>query len=504
MVIDGALARWQECRRGVSVEKGNRRFRKWLFGEVAEHSTEYDHSFAVFEIAMGIAGRDQLDDAFLVLGWLAQRYADHPDPGLAWRVIMGLTDDCVRLAFHSPEHNSAAQLVLRDLVDRVGTSAYIEVERAVCRALAQIALLRGTAETSWDARRAHVDEVWAEVAQRCQGSADPELRGRVAQALVNSALLAVQFDDEPAARRAFAEAVLRFGDTLPGLDEDLDHWAAIARHADRVLDRIAFAEPEFQLDYLRRQRQWYPESGMDSVEERARRVHMRSAGLLRSWACAGQPFVLLLRNFELTERSGVTTAAFMLEEDPADHTKVISFRDAESVLTDLDARVPLIQVASTTAGDLEIDPYGGQFVAGNRLYLPTATWFETVSALIAAAGQIVVWTAELTSSLSRELGELVAQGRTDDTVVLLEPDRPDPVSQALLPRRAGELLTRDHPAMAPFANRVVCAGLRGKGVADCPELERLVRRLGEAVEQPVGLRLEHMLARLDEAGGGAG
>jgi hypothetical protein len=58
--------------------------------------------------------------------------------------------------------------------------------------------------------------------------------------------------------------------------------------------------------------------------------------------------------------------------------------------------------------------------------------------------------------------------------------------------------------MAPFANRVVCAGLRGKGVADCPELERLVRRLGEAAEQPVGLRLEHMLARLDEAGGGAG
>ncbi|WAL68683.1 hypothetical protein ORV05_13185 [Amycolatopsis cynarae] len=498
-VIDGVLAHWQEFRRGVSADEGDRLFRAWLFGEVAAESSDNDHSFALFEIGMGIGLRGLFDDAFLVLGWLAQHYAGHSDPRLAWRVIMGLTDDCVHLAVDSPEHSSAAQRVLREAVDRAGTSASVELERAVCRALVQIALLRGAAGTPWDTRRAHVDEIWAEIAQRWQRTTDPELQSRVAQALVNSALLALQFGDEPAARRAFAETVERLGDTPPGLDEDLDRWVAIARYADRVLDRIAFAEPEFQLGYLRRERYWYPDSRTeDVIVEQARRVHTRSAGTLRSWVCAGQPYVLLLRNFEMTERSGITSAEFMLDEDPADHTTVISYRDAESVLADLDTMVPLIQVASTTAGHLEVDRYAGKFVASNRLYLPGATWFQTVCTLIAAAGQIVVWADELTPALSSELAELVAQGRTDDTVILLEPCMPDPLGQAILPRRAGEPLTSDHPALAPFPNRIDGAGLKGRGVHDCPGLERIVRRLDEIAEQPVGPRQEQVLARLHE------
>ena len=265
------------------------------------------------------------------------------------------------------------------------------MERATCRALVQIATLRSIAGTPWDTRRAHIAEVWTEVARRWQGSADPELRGRAAQAHVNLALLALQFDDEPEARRAFAEVVQRSGDAPSGLDADLDRWVTVARHADRVLDRVTFDEPEFQLDYLRRQRHWYPESDMDGVVGRARRVHTQSAGAVRSWACAGRPFVLLLRNFEMTERSGVTAARFLLDEDePADHVKVITYRNADSMLEELDATVPLVQVASTTAGDLEADPLKIRFVVGNRLYLPTATWFETVSMLISIADSVKV------------------------------------------------------------------------------------------------------------------
>lgn len=499
MVVDGALAHWQEFRRGVSAEQGNHRFRTWLFGELAAHSTEHDHSFGLFEIAIGIAGRGLIDDAFLVLGWLAERYAGHPDPDLAWRVIMGLTDDCVKLAFDSPKHNPVAQLVLREVADRAGTNASVEIERATCRALVQLAMLRSIADTRWDTRRAHVAEVWTEVTRRWQGSADPELRGRVAQALVNLALLALQFDDEPAARRAFADVVLRFGDAPSGLDGDLGHFVMVARYADRVLDRVTFAAPEFQLDYLRRQSHWYPEAVVDSVRvvEWARRVHTQSAGTVRSWACAGQPFVLLLRNFEMTERSGVATAEFfMAKEEPADHVKEITYRDADSVLKDLDARVPLLQVASTTAGDLEVDPFKVRFIVGNRLYLPTASWFQTVSMLITIASQIIVWTDVLTPSLSKELDELIAQGRTDDTVILLEPHVHEPGSA--LPRRAGEVLTTDHPTLAPFPNRVDCATLKGRGVADCTELMRLLQRLYEVAQQPVGPRFGRLLARLDE------
>jgi hypothetical protein len=446
VVVDGALAHWREFRRGVSAEKGDRRFRKWLFGDLAAHSTEHDHSFALFEIAMGIAARGLIDEAFLVLGWIAERYAGHPDPDLAWRVIMSLTDDCVHLAFDSPEHNSAAQRVLREVVDRARTRASVEVERATCRALG------------------------------------------------NLALLALQFDDEPVARRTFAETVRRFGEVPSGVDDDLDRWVTVARYADRVLDRITFAEPEFQLDYLRRQHHWYPDSDLDGVIAAARRVHTRSAGAVRSWACAGQPFVLLLRNFEMTERSGVTTTGFMLSEDePADHVQVISYRDADSVLEQLDANVPLVQVASTKAGELEVDPFEMRFVVGNRLYLPTATWFQTVSMLITIASQIVVWTDELTPSLSRELDELIAQGRTEDTVILLEPHKDSVATGVFLPRHADEPLTADHPALAPFPNRVDCGPLKGRGVADCPELVRLVRRLDEIARQPIGPRLARIV-----------
>lgn len=500
MVVDGALAHWREFRHGVSAEVGNDRFRTWLL-DLQAYGTERDHSFALLEIAVGIADRGLIDEAFLLLGWLAERYAGHPDPDVAWPVIMSLTDYCVRLTLHSEQHNSTAQRILREVADRADTSASVDVERATCRALVQIATLRSIAGTPWDTRRAHIAQAWTEVARRWQGSADPELRGRAAQALVNLALLALQFDDEPAARRAFAEVLQRAGDAPSGLDADLDRWVTVARHADRVLDRVTFAEPEFQLDYLRRQRHWYPESDMDGVVGRARRVHTRSAGAVRSWACAGRPFVLLLRNFEMTERSGVTSAGFLLDEDePADHVKVITYRNADSMLKDLDATVPLVQVASTTAGDLEVDPLKIRFVVGNRLYLPTETWFQTVSMLITIADQFIVWTDTLTPSLSRELGELIAQGRTDDTVILLEPSLPEAVTQVYLPRNEGEALTIDHPALAAFPNRVDCTALKGAGLADCPELVRLVQRLDELARQPVGPRLARTLARLDAAG----
>ena len=493
-VINSVLTRWREFRAADPV-RGDDRFRGWLFTDLAVASSASEHSFAVFEMAMGAADRDRIDDAFLILGWLGEHYAGHPDPSVAWPVIMGVTDDCAQLWYRSPEHNLAAQRVLRVLVDRAGAGD--KIQRAACRALVQVGLLRSSGGAPGADGRAEIAAVWAEVAERWRDSRDPELRGRMAQALVNLALLALQSGDEPAARRWFAETLRRLGDDPSGVDEELDGWVAMARYSDDILDRLAFGEPEFQLNYLRRQQHWYPSVRMEELIDVARRVHTRATCVVRSWACAGAPFVLLLRNFELTERSGITTAVQLLEDD-ADHVQMISFRAAARALQELDSRVPVVQVANTASGDLDL-PTMGQFAVANRIYLPNATWFETVSSLIGLAGQVIVWANELTPSLHRELAELVARGRTGDTLIMVEPYDDDVFGRIYLPRTPGEPLTVDHPALAAFPHRVNCSGLKDKGVEDAPALLELVDRLREIAGEPMEARLARTVARLPGA-----
>ena len=495
--IENLLDRWREYRRWNSPPEAENRIRSYLLDEVASTTTGSNHALLIFELAFGLLERGLAQEAFLLLRWLAERYTAHRDADLAVRVILGLTDDCVLVALQQPEHNSAARQVLRTLLDHAATGP-VEVDRALARALAQLAHLRvkpGAPKENWAADTA---ALWTELAERWPDSADPEMRERAAQGMVNRGFIALQNDDEPAARQAFAELIGRFGADRTATEE-MRQWRAVAENAAAILDQLVIDGPEFQLDYLRRQRDWFPESGMDDVVEAARRDHVRSTGAVRSWACAGEPFLLLLRNFEITETSGIAPPELLMSPGDADHFRRIRYSKGDRVLTELSEGLPLVQVASTTAGELEVTQTFGQFVAPNRLYLPNSTWFDTVARLISVADQIIVWANEMTPSLERELGELTARGRADDTLVLLEP--PEDAVPPMLPRHATATpLGIDHPALRPFPHRVAAADLAGRGVADCPPLMSLVDRLRATTDEPVTSRLARTRARLNATG----
>ncbi|MCR6483611.1 hypothetical protein M8542_12365 [Amycolatopsis sp. OK19-0408] len=494
-VLEDFLGRWEDDRRTAgSRAEADRRFRGFLWGEVAAAVSADDHAFLVFELAMGLAERERPADAFLLFSWLAEAYAGHRDELVAWRVIMGLTDDCVAIAMHyrTAEANAAARQVIRLVLDHVGPPGRVRVDRAAVRALVQLAHLRGGPGAPEENEIAEVARLWAEVAERWAASTDPEVRERAAQGWVNRGFVALQGGDEAGARRMFAEVLARFG-ADPAATEQLHGYVVIAGHAGDILDRLVIDGPEFRLDFLERQRRFFPDSGMDAVVEFARSTHVRSVGAVRSWVCSGEPFVLLLRNYDLTERSGVAPDWFVEPGEP-DHLQVMHHAKAEKALMELAGGVPLVQVASTTAGELELAQYG-QFTVSNRLYLPDATWFATVSRLIAVAAQVIVWANELTPSLERELAELAAHRRTEDTLVVVEP--PDAGLPIFLPRSDRPPLTADHPVLAAFPHRVAAADFAGLGVAEWPAMLGVVERLRGAGEEPVPERLARIRSRLD-------
>jgi len=198
-VVEGFLDQWREFRRTApSREEGDRRCRAFLMGEVAAAATASDHAFVLFELAVGLAERELLADAFLVFSWLAEEYVGDRDEELAWRVIMGLTDDCVMVALHYRTEwcNAAARRLLRTILDRVGPPGRVRIDRAAVRALVQLAHLRGEAEAPAEAKAAELAELWTEVAERWHPSADPEVRERTAQGLVNRAFVALQDGDD--------------------------------------------------------------------------------------------------------------------------------------------------------------------------------------------------------------------------------------------------------------------------------------------------------------------
>ncbi|GAB3576956.1 hypothetical protein GCM10027445_41810 [Amycolatopsis endophytica] len=497
-LTESVLQRWLGFREGVSPAEGDRRFHGWLFGPELTGASDADgHALFVFEMALGMAEREMTTEAFVLLRWLGETYIRHPDPGVVRRMVSTLTEDCFALGVRNTADNELAREVLRAVVDQAAPDAPAEVERAVCQALVHVAHLRGETAGPRENKIVDVRRLWREIAERWSASADPELRERAAQGWTNTAAAALQSGDEAAAREAYAEIVRRFGDDRPAAGSELERWLAVAGNAPGLLDGLHIGDPEFQLAYLERQRHFHPGDRMEILVEAARQAHVNSAGAVRAWVCSGQPFVLLLRNFELTERSGISDSEFVRGEEGGDHVQILTHRKSEGVLTELAGGVPLVQVASTTAGELEVNNWYGGFVAPHRLYLPTASWFDTVRSLIAVADQIIVWADELTPSLARELGELTARGRCDDTLILMEEANRDPFAQIYLPRRAGEPLTPDHPVLADFPHRLDGTTLEGRTVRDTPLLMRLVERLREAALEPAVSRLPRTRARLD-------
>jgi hypothetical protein len=142
-------------------------------------------------------------------------------------------------------------------------------------------------------------------------------------------------------------------------------------------------------------------------------------------------------------------------------------------------------------------PFQGQFVPPNQLYLPDATWFDTVTKLMALAEQVIVWADTLTGPLARELDALLDRDRAADTTVILEERKKNPAVDVVLPAREGETLRPDHPVLARFPNVVTAEQFEGKRVQDCPALMRLVDRLEARRREPVQQRIARLQGRLN-------
>jgi hypothetical protein len=528
--VEFAIVKWRVLRRHHKPRAADAHFRTWLFETlpadfeilrgVPEHDPDSAHAIFAFEVVSALFERGRPADAFLVLGWLGKYFVNHPNTDCATRAVMALTDHCTQAGIPGAQDNASARRVLREVVDSARQPLDVDVERALCRALVGVANLRGytTAPESASRRADELSALWTEIIKRWRHRADPGLRHWVAHALMNKAFLWLQHGREGIAREQFATIIELFGADPP---HEAPEELTTARHANAILDRFTFGEPEFKLDYLERQRYWdrrarrkgfgvpwllagAPRNQMAKVVDHARERHRLSTGKLQSWLCAGEPFILLLRNFKLTEQAGIRPPGEYPAFDEADvdelggdHARLITFRKCEPTLTELDKGVALVQVASTTAGELEQIPWPGQFVPETRLYLPDATWRETVAELIAVADQVIVWAEELTSALADELALLTAEGRTGDTLVLLENKPPNPFTSVFFPRRPHERLRPGHPALRGFPHVVEARELEGRRVMECPSLVRVVERLDASRALPIEDRLARTLSRLD-------
>ncbi|TDD35198.1 hypothetical protein [Saccharopolyspora elongata] len=523
-VVDGAIGRWQRMRSESARQVADRDFRTWLFETLPEQAASAgpydprDHAFIVYETVTALYRAGNMADSFLLLRWYGEHYAHHPDPELGARVIDMLTDLCAYTGRADAAGNAAAAGVLRDVVDAVRGPVDVRVERALCRALAIHAHLRGdhlAAVKHRSSKREEQAALWTEIFRRYRHNTDPELRGRAAQGLYNTALVSLQEGDERAAREKFDELVQSFGRDRGG-NPDVDEWLSRAEHAGTVLDGFAVGEPELNLDYLRKQRDWdrrrrrrgfglpwllagAPRNHMAKLVRAAREKHLSSVGQVRSWLCSGEPFVLLLRNFGLAEESGISSTLASVLEDPddpqGDYVQTIVYRDCGPALAELELAVPMITVASTKAGELDLSSAFGQFVPRAALYLPDATWFETVAKLIPLAAQIIVWAAELTPALAQEIACLEEHGRTADALIIVD-EPPSTMQTAFLPRSGNEVLTTNHPALAEFPNVVDAREFKNLGVADSPPLQELLNALEAARAVPIEQRIERIRTHL--------
>jgi hypothetical protein len=530
-IVEGILDRWQVMRQGAIQTAADNQFRRWLLETLPFEagSTPDDLCFVVFEVARTLVGNGRIADGFMLLRWLGEHYVHHQDSAVAARVIVAVTDMCAQLGSGRTEEAAEEAIqVLRAVVDSVRGRVDINVERALCRALVHSGYLR-TEQTSPGSRQTEdLVALWTEIARRWCTSKDPELRGRAAQALWSKAMLWLQLGDEQAMRQELAELMRHFATDRTGVSTEVDRligadqWVIRARYAPALLDRLVIPPPELKTEYLevqrradrRMQRQglgipWLragaPRNHMRALIRRAREWHQVSAARIRSWVCSGEPFVLVLRNFALTERSVASSsfARWMRDDDLyGDQLRVISFSKTEAVLNELvEGGVPLVQVANTAAGELGLTPFPQQFVARTQLYLPDATWFKTVTMLMAVAEQVIVWAHELTVAFAQELAALKERERTADTVVLLEKRDRDPIVDIALgqhgtPRHIATL-SADHPALAGFPNVVPAEQLAGKRVHECPELMQMLARLETARVEAIEQRMARLLARLD-------
>ncbi|HJQ44720.1 MAG TPA: hypothetical protein VJ870_00150 [Amycolatopsis sp.] len=462
IAVDGLLDRWDSIREHQA--EPNRAFHDWLFGTTLEQASRPDlhvdpetYAGIVFTCADRCGQLGRYADGVSLLRWTAEHYVPQGDD-LACRVLGSVAEGLVHFA-RDADLRDDVLAATRAAIEAAPRNAGVRMGREICRAMVLHAGISAVIVNQNDRQVDDFVAAWRAVVSRWDGHEDPEIRAMVAESLCSEASARLQQGRERDALRAFARV-------RPGLDS----YSTIAEHAPAMLEAVRIPEPELKTAFLAAQRrqdrrrlrrqpiQWIragmPRNQMRQVVRTARWQHRMSAGTVRSWACHGTPFVLVLRNFDLTETSGVVAEPDVLSDEPMPETffQHIRCADAEPVLAQLAQSTHLVHVANTQSGELET---GGlvRYRPQTRLYLPDATWFDTVRMLVALAECVIVWAAEKTGPLTQELALLADTGRAEDTVALLENyDPPDRMLEYVThTRRApGTPLTPDDPALAPF------------------------------------------------------
>lgn len=531
---DNIPARWDVARQQAAVQAdADAEFHHWLmrtFPALAHElgpapDDDLAHCMTVAATIERCVSLGRFDDSLILTDWLVGLYAPHGG-GLALQTISGAVE-LYRDAALVPELYAHATDSLRRMVDSVPRGGETETERLICRALMDLSTLLTLGRDTHNHQqrtRASID-VCDEIIERWESSNDTWLHGNVAATMTNRAISCMEIGEESVAGRTYARIVELFAvNSAETGNPTLREQVSLARHALNVLDRVSFPQPEFKTEFLdammreaRRTGRHDPEGttgvprDYDAQHIRlAGQIHHATANLVRRSACTGDPTVLLLRNFDLTETSFASSQRNQIFEQagPENYVRTIRFTNGQRILNQLAEITDIVQVANTKAAafgiDSQIDSLLGVHMKLKRfLYLPDDGWLDSVRVLIALAERIVVWAGEKTPALLQELELIEELGRADDSVVILEkPVDPfgNPEFWAGEVPRLGEALTPDDPALTGFPVIVRADDV----VSDDPGnsfLREFTRPIIDLRRRLIAERVTWMRRRLDAAWG---
>lgn len=483
--VDSLLARWDTARQqAMRQADADAEFHVWLmrtFPALARElgpapDEDLAHCMIVGATADRCVSLGRYDDSLVLTDWLVGMYGPRGD-GLARQTISGATE-LYRDAGLVPDLRAHAVKSLRHMVELIPRGRETELERLSCKALMDLStllILGRDVHNNEQQTRAGIDTC-DEIIERWQSSDDEWLRLNVAGAMVNKAINHMEIGEEAEAAQTYARIVESFTATpADSANTKLAKHVDIARHALDVLETVRIPEPEFNTEYLeammraaRRTGRYDPEGRVGVPRDfdihtlrLAGQIHRATTNLVRRSACSGDPTILLLRNFDLTETSFVSPEPVaMLDQDgPADYARTVRFTDGQPLLNRMAEITDVVQVANTKAAVFGIDEQLESMLGISKrlrrfLYLPDDDWPAIVRVLIVLAERIVVWAAEKTPALLQELALIKELGRTEDSVVLLEDPLPGYAGPEHLfgktPPPTAVPITPDDPALAGF------------------------------------------------------
>ncbi|MFI9245042.1 hypothetical protein ACIGXF_21205 [Streptomyces sp. NPDC053086] len=531
--VDNVLARWDSARQHATRQAdADAEFHVWLMRTLPTLARELGpapdedlaHCMTVGATIDRCVSLGRFDDSLILTDWLVGLYAPRGD-GLARQTISGATE-LYRDAALVPELHEHATRSLRRMAELIPPGGEAEMEWLSCKALMDLStlLIINRDVHSHQQRTRTSIEVCDEIIERWQSSSEVWLRVNVAATMVNKAINCMEIGEESEARRTYARIVELFtADIADTGNIKLSEHVYIARHALDVLDTVRIPEPNFKTGYLeammraaRRTGRYDPE-GLVGVPRDydvhairlAGQIHHATTNLVRRSACSGDPTVLLLRNFDLTETSFVSSDPHPVfgRSDPDGHTRIIRYTDGQRLLNRIAEITDVVQVANTNAAVLGIDGQVESLLGISKrlqrfLYLPDDGWLDIVRVLIVLAERVVVWAAEKTPALLRELELIKELGRADDTLVLLEEPlvgfvKPDAFYGEVPP--PGETFTPDDPALTGFPTIAHAKDVASVDLENCSLLRELTSPVIALGQRPVPERVARIRRRLDAA-----